>query len=134
MTPGTKTVVYPVRDLAQAKLYGTLLGVAPSMDEAHYVGFSVGDQEVGLDPHGHSQGMTGPVSYWHIDDIKETLRSPLDNWRRRAATDQRCRWGHVDRSCERCRLQHCRTHPVTVTARLDDRFQGVSGRRPAVIV
>ena len=79
MTPGTKTVVYPVRDLAQAKkLYGTLLGVAPSMDEAHYVGFSVGEQEVGLDPHGHSQGMTGPVSYWHIDDIKETLRSLLD--------------------------------------------------------
>jgi predicted enzyme related to lactoylglutathione lyase len=22
--------------------------------------------------------MTGPVSYWHIDDIKETLRSLLD--------------------------------------------------------
>lgn len=53
MTSGISTVIYPVKDLARAKtLYGKLLGVAPSMDEAYYVGFSVGDQEVGLDPHG----------------------------------------------------------------------------------
>ncbi len=55
MTSGMRTVIYPVRDLAQAKkLYGKLLGVAPSMDEAYYVGFSVAGQDVGLDPHGHS--------------------------------------------------------------------------------
>ncbi len=65
---------YPIKDLARAKtLYGKLLGVAPNMDEEYYVGFSVGDQEVGLDPHGHSQGMTGPVCYWHVDDIQESL-------------------------------------------------------------
>jgi hypothetical protein len=58
--------------LTQAKaLYGTLLGVAPSMDEAYYVQFNVGDQEVGLDPHGHSKGGTGPVGYWYVDDIRE---------------------------------------------------------------
>jgi extradiol dioxygenase family protein len=57
-----RTAIYPVKDLAQAKtLYGKLLGVAPYMDEACYVGFRVGDQEVGLDPRGHSQGMTGSV-------------------------------------------------------------------------
>jgi len=79
MTSGLRTVIYPVKDLAQAKtLYGTLLGVAPSMDEAYYVGFSVGDQEVGLDPHGHSQGMMGPVGYWHVDDITESLKLLLD--------------------------------------------------------
>jgi len=49
------------------------LGVAPYADEAYYVGFRVGDQELGLDPNGHSQGMTGPVGYWEVDDIEETL-------------------------------------------------------------
>jgi predicted enzyme related to lactoylglutathione lyase len=79
MTSGIRTVIYPVTDLARAKtLYGKLLGVAPYMDEAYYVGFRVGDQEVGLDPHGHSQGMTGPVGYWHVDDIQARLKLLLD--------------------------------------------------------
>lgn len=79
MTSGLKTVIYPVKDLARAKtLYGKLLGVAPYADEAYYVGFRVGDQELGLDPHGHSQGMTGPVGYWHVDAIKESVKLLLD--------------------------------------------------------
>ncbi|MGD0256141.1 MAG: VOC family protein [Acidimicrobiales bacterium] len=79
MTSGIRTVIYPVKDLAQAKtLYGKLLGVAPYMDEPYYVGFRLGDQEIGLDPHGHSQGMTGPVGYWHVDDIQEILKLLLD--------------------------------------------------------
>jgi predicted enzyme related to lactoylglutathione lyase len=79
MTSGIRTFIYPVKDLAQAKtLYGKLLGVVPYADEAYYVGFRVGDQEVGLDPHGHSRGMTGPVGYWHVDDIKESLKLLLD--------------------------------------------------------
>jgi predicted enzyme related to lactoylglutathione lyase len=44
------------------------------MDETYYVAFSVGGQDVGLDPHGHSQGMTGPVGYWHVDDIKNSMK------------------------------------------------------------
>jgi hypothetical protein len=48
------------------------------MDKAYYVGFSVGGQDVGLDPHGHSKGMTGPVGYWHVDDIEESLKLLLD--------------------------------------------------------
>lgn len=79
MTSGIRTVIYPVKDLAQAKmLYGKLLGVAPAMDEAYYVGFRVGDQDIGLDPYGHSKGMTGPVGYWHVDDIEESLKLLLD--------------------------------------------------------
>jgi len=79
MTSGMKTVIYPVKDLAQAKtLYGKLLGVAPAMDETYYVGFRVGGQDVGLDPHGHSQGMTGPVGYWHVADIEASLKLLLD--------------------------------------------------------
>lgn len=56
-------------------LYGKLLGVAPCMDKAYYVGFSVGDQEVGLDPHSHRQGLRGLVGYWHVDDIEESFSS-----------------------------------------------------------
>lgn len=76
MTEGVKTVLYPVKDLARARtLYSTLLGVKPYGEEPWYVGFRVGDQEIGLDPHGHSQGMTGPVAYFHVDDIKATLKA-----------------------------------------------------------
>lgn len=76
---GIRTFVYPVKDIVQAKaLYGKLLGVEPYMDEAYYVGFMVGDQEIGLDPYGHKQGMTGSVGYWQVDDIKKTLRYLLE--------------------------------------------------------
>ncbi len=79
MNQGIRTVIYPVTDIAQAKtLYSKLLGVEPYADEAYYVGFRVGDQEIGLDPHGHSQGMTGPVGYFHVSDIRQSLQALLD--------------------------------------------------------
>src|SRR6266699_6541197 len=79
MVQGFSVVIYPVTDLAQAKtLYRTLLGVEPYSDEAYYVGFRVGDQEIGLDPHGHSKGMTGPVGYWQVSDIQKSLQALLD--------------------------------------------------------
>ncbi len=78
MNRGVRTVIYPVKDIARAKkLYGKLLG-EPMMDKPYYVGWRVGDQDIGLDPSGHSQGMTGAVAYWHVDDIQKTLRSLLD--------------------------------------------------------
>src|SRR5712691_6450459 len=79
MTSGMRTVIYPVDDLARAKtLYGELLGVAPYADEAYYVGFRVGDQALGLDPNGHSQGMTAPLGYWDVDDIEAAIQQLLD--------------------------------------------------------
>ncbi|MCT7373748.1 VOC family protein [Chelativorans salis] len=73
MSHGIKTVVYPVRDIAQAKtLYRELLGVNPHTDQAYYVGFRVGDQEIGLAPSGHETGMT---AYHHVDDIEQSLKS-----------------------------------------------------------
>jgi predicted enzyme related to lactoylglutathione lyase len=79
MTSGLRTVIYPVKDLAQAKtLYSKLMGVPPYADEAYYVGFRVGDQELGLDPHGHDRGLTGPLGYWDVEDIKESLQALLD--------------------------------------------------------
>lgn len=79
MTSGLKTVIYPVKDVARAKaLYSALLGVEPYADEAYYVGFRVGDQELGLDPNGHSQGLTGPLCYWEVDDIEGSLKMLLE--------------------------------------------------------
>ncbi len=79
MTEGIRAIIYPVNDIGQAKtLYTKLLGVKPSMDEAYYVGYRVGDQDVGLDPQGHSQGMTGPVGYWQVDDIKQRMKLLLN--------------------------------------------------------
>ena len=79
MTEGMQTIIYPVSDLAQAKkLYSQLLGVEPYADQPYYVGFRVGDQEIGLDPNGHRQGMTGPIGYWNVTDIQQRLQLLLD--------------------------------------------------------
>jgi len=73
MTSGMKTIVYPVKDVAAAKsLYTALLG-EPHTDQPYYVGFNVGGQEIGLDPNGHNKGMTGPVGYWHVEDVVRTV-------------------------------------------------------------
>ncbi len=78
MNQGIKTIIYPVNDIAQAKaLYSQLLGVEPYMDQPYYVGFNVDGQDIGLDPYGHRKGMTGPVCYYHVDDIKGSLQSLL---------------------------------------------------------
>ena len=74
MNSGVKTIIYPVGDLETAtKVFSALVGAQPSTAGPYYVGFNVDGQHVGLDPNGHSQGMTGPVGYWHVDDIKTTL-------------------------------------------------------------
>jgi predicted enzyme related to lactoylglutathione lyase len=74
MASGLETIIYPVKDLEAAKrLYSKAFGVAPYVDETYYVAFNVGGQDVGLDPNGHGKGMTGPVSYWRVDDIDASL-------------------------------------------------------------
>jgi predicted enzyme related to lactoylglutathione lyase len=79
MPEGIGLFVYPVRDLAQAKtLYGKLLSVEPYADAPYYVGFRVGDQEIGLDPNGHKAGMTGPVGYYQVEDIKQSVQLLVD--------------------------------------------------------
>jgi catechol 2,3-dioxygenase-like lactoylglutathione lyase family enzyme len=65
MNKGITLVIYPVKDLAKAKtLYSNFLGIKPYADFPYYVGYKVGDQEIGLDPNGHKQGMMGPVCYY----------------------------------------------------------------------
>jgi predicted enzyme related to lactoylglutathione lyase len=79
MNQGIRLFIYPVKDIARAKtLYSKLLGIEHYLDDAYYVGFRIGDQEIGLDPNGHSKGMTAPVGYWHVNDIKKSLQILLD--------------------------------------------------------
>jgi predicted enzyme related to lactoylglutathione lyase len=73
-TQGIKTVLHPVADLAAAKpVYTALLGLPPQTDSDYYVGYDVGGQHIGLVPRGGPQGMTSPVTYWEVADIKARL-------------------------------------------------------------
>ena len=73
-TQGIKTVLHPVSDLDTAKaVYAALLGVAPAADGPYYVGFDAEGQHIGLVPGGGPQGMTAPVTYWHVPDIETKL-------------------------------------------------------------
>jgi predicted enzyme related to lactoylglutathione lyase len=79
MTAGLQTIIYPVKDPERAKaLFTALLGVEPFVDEPYYIGFKATGQDVGLDPNGHAQGMTGPVPFWHVTDLRERLAALLD--------------------------------------------------------
>ena len=73
-TEGIKNVLHPVSDLTAAKaVYAALLGVAPQVDEAYYVGFEAAGQHIGLVPGGAAHGMTSPVTYWQVADIQAKL-------------------------------------------------------------
>ena len=73
-TQGIKTVLHPVSDLAASKaVYAALLGIEPQTDSTYYVGFETEGQHIGLVPGGGPQGMTSPVSYWHVPDIEAKL-------------------------------------------------------------
>ena len=79
MSQAVNLIVFPVKDVAKAKkLYTKVTGVEPYADAPYYVGFRVGSQEIGLDPNGHKQGLTGPLPYWEVTDIKKSLQSLQD--------------------------------------------------------
>lgn len=79
MNKAFSLLVYPVKDLAVARaFYEALLGVAPYVDSPYYVGFRVGEQEIGLDPNGHRAGGNGPIAYRSVEDIRQSLQALLD--------------------------------------------------------
>jgi hypothetical protein len=43
-----------------------------------FVGFLVGDQDIGPDPNRFNQGLTGPTGYWQVDDIQESATRLFD--------------------------------------------------------
>lgn len=62
-------IVFPVKDIDKAKaFYTTFLGVEPYADSPYYIGYKVGDLEVGLDPHGQAV-----VSYIDVENIENSL-------------------------------------------------------------
>lgn len=72
MNQGIKTIIYPVKDLEKSKaLFTALLGIDPYTATPYYVGYRIGDQEIGLDPNGHQFGMT---CYYEVDDISQSVQ------------------------------------------------------------
>ncbi len=81
MNQGVKTIIYPVKDMAKAKtLFRKILGVEPYADQPYYVGFKIGDQDIGLSPKGQGpmSMATGMTAFYHVDNIKQSLQSLLD--------------------------------------------------------
>ncbi len=76
MNKGVKTIIYQVKDMARAKAqFRTLLGVEPYGDSPYYIGFKIGDQDIGLVPNSPEAGTT---AFYHVDDIKQSLKSLID--------------------------------------------------------
>jgi predicted enzyme related to lactoylglutathione lyase len=76
MNQGVRTIIYPVKDMARAKMqFRTLLGVDPYGDQPYYIGFKVGNQDIGLVPNAPEPGMT---AFYHVDDIKQSLQSLME--------------------------------------------------------
>ena len=72
MIQNIKLIVYPVKNIEKAKaFYGKFLDTEPYVDSPYYVGYRVGDQEVGLDPN----SKVGPIAYTDVKDIKSSLQA-----------------------------------------------------------
>ncbi|MEI2273867.1 hypothetical protein OHD16_17095 [Sphingobacterium sp. ML3W] len=76
MNQGIKTVLYPVKDMAQSKaLFTKLLAVEPYVDSPYYIGFKVNNQDIGLVPNNPEDGLT---AFFHVDNIKSSLEILVD--------------------------------------------------------
>jgi len=65
-----KLLIFPVSDVEKAKtFYNTFLGTEPYADSPYYVGYKVGELEIGLVP--NSQDL---ISYIDTDDIKGSIK------------------------------------------------------------
>jgi predicted enzyme related to lactoylglutathione lyase len=72
MTQNIKLIVYPVKDIEKAKaFYGKFLDAEPYVASPYYVGYRVGNLEVGLDPN----SKVGPIAYTDVKDIKSSLQA-----------------------------------------------------------
>ena len=64
-------IVFPVKDIEKAKkFYNTFLGTEPYAESAYYVGYKIGDKEVGLDPKG-----SAVIAYIDVEDIAASLET-----------------------------------------------------------
>lgn len=69
-------IVYSVKEVdAAKKVFTTFLGAEPYADSPYYIGYRVGEVEVGLDPNAISQGYAAPIAYIDTDDIQASLKA-----------------------------------------------------------
>jgi predicted enzyme related to lactoylglutathione lyase len=74
-----RLIVYSVKDLTAAKkVFGTFLGAEPYVDGAYYVGYRVGELEIGLDPNAQAQGFSAPIGYVDTADIQSSLKALVE--------------------------------------------------------
>jgi predicted enzyme related to lactoylglutathione lyase len=75
MAQEIKVIVYPVSDVEKAKsFYSAFLGTKPYVDSPYYIGYRVGDFELGLDPN----SKVGPIAYIDVTDIKSSIESMVE--------------------------------------------------------
>ncbi len=75
MANSIKLIVYPVKDVEKAtEFYSTFLGTEPYVEGEYYVGYKLGDLEVGLDPN----STVGPIAYTDTSDIKATVQELVE--------------------------------------------------------
>jgi predicted enzyme related to lactoylglutathione lyase len=68
-------VVYPTSDPEESKkLFNAFLGVNPYVDGDYYIGYRVGNQEIGLDPNASE----GPIGYVETADIQSALKTLVE--------------------------------------------------------
>jgi hypothetical protein len=73
---GLRTVIYPVTDVAAAKLWwSTLLGHQPYFDQPFYVGFNVAGYELGLLP--EASPADGALTYWGVVSVQEAMDAAI---------------------------------------------------------
>jgi predicted enzyme related to lactoylglutathione lyase len=75
MAQEIKILVYPVSDVEKAKaFYSAFLGTKPYVDSPYYIGYRVGDFEIGLDPN----AKVGPIAYIDVKDIKASIQALVE--------------------------------------------------------
>ena len=75
MANNVKLLVFPSTNAVKTKAFmGAFLGVEPYVDSPYYVGYKVGDFEVGIDPH----SSVGPIAYTEVADINASLKAMTD--------------------------------------------------------
>ncbi len=72
MARNLELLVYPIKDVEKAKLiFGKFFDTEPYVASPYYVGYKVGEMEVGLDPNSN----VGPIAYVDVEDIKSSLQA-----------------------------------------------------------
>src|SRR5688572_13878464 len=76
MLKGLETVVYFVADLkAAGQWYREVLGLEPNHESPHYVGFTVGGDELGLHPAADAKPASADAqtAYWTVTDMTKAV-------------------------------------------------------------